>query len=131
MHIVIYYFYQEVIILAKVVQVSMSDQDYEYLAKRAEEKGITVSMFIKQSVLPRREYDEAFERLIKLVDDLKVGEEFSIRELFSNDWKKISKGTRLSLGRCFFQSIDKGQITNVRPLDRKDATHSQMYIKEV
>lgn len=115
--------------MAKVVQVSMSDDDYRYLEKRAKEEGITIPMFIKQMVLPRREYDEAFEKLLKLVDELEEGVEFSIRELFSTEWKNISKGTRLSLGRCYFKSIEKGQVSNVFSLNKKDATHSQMYKK--
>lgn len=115
--------------MGKVVQVSFSDEDFIYISKKAEEDGVTVPMFIKKSVLPRREYDEAFEKLLKRISHLKVGTEFSIREVFSTEWKEISKGTRLSLGRCFYQAIEKGLVTNVKSLDMKDATHSQMYVK--
>lgn len=115
--------------MAKVVQISFSDDDFKYLSKKAEEKGITLPMFIKKSVLPQREYDEAFEKLLLLISKLEPEEEFSIRELFATDWKKISKGTRLSLGRCFFQSVEKGAIKDVKPMNRKDATHCQIYKK--
>ena len=115
--------------MTKVVQVSFSEEDYMYINKVANDKGITVQMLIKQSVLPRREYDEAFEKLIDMISKLEPEEEFTIRELFSTEWKRLTKGTRLSLGRCFFQSIEKGLITNVKPLNKKDSTHSQIYIK--
>jgi hypothetical protein len=115
--------------LAKVIQVSFSDDDFKYLQKMAQEEGITVPMYVKKKVLPRREYDEAFERLLQLISELQPGEEFSIREVFGTQWKTISKGTRLSLGRCFYQSLEKGLVQGVVALDKKDASHSQMYKK--
>lgn len=114
---------------AKVVQISLSEVEYEYLMNKSKEKGITIPMLIKQEVLPKGEYDVVYQKLLDLINPIKSGTQFTIREVFGIEWKEISKGTRLSVGRGFFKSVTGGAITNVKALDYKDSTNTQVYVK--
>ena len=55
---------------AKVVQVSFSEQEYEFLSKQAEKEGLTIPLLIKNQVLPKGDFDKVFGKLKKLVEDL-------------------------------------------------------------
>jgi len=114
---------------AKVVQVSFSEQEYEFLSKQAEIEGLTIPLLIKNRVLPKGDFDKVFDKLKKLVKDLESGKVFTVRDLFGTDWREIEKGMRLSLGRTFYKNVLNGAIGGVEALKYKDSANTQLYKK--
>jgi hypothetical protein len=115
--------------MSKVISISVSDDNYEYLQKKAQQEETSIANYIKLQVLPRKEYDDAYNKMIELINTLEDGTEFSLRELFGPMWKNISKGTKLSLGRIFYNHVVKEKIQNVKALNSTDSQKSQLYIK--
>ena len=115
--------------MAKVIQVSFSDQEFKFLSLQAEKEGVTIPLYIKNRVLPKGEFDEFFEKLIKIVDNLENGKVFTIRDLFGDEWREIEKGMRLSLGRTFNKKVINGATKKVEALPYKDSSNTQLYKK--
>ena len=110
----------------KIVQISFSDSEMTYLTQKAEHEGISVALYIKNSVLLDTEFKKCFEELKTKVARIKVGIKFNIKAVFGTDWTNIEKGVRLALGKAFYTYVHSGSITNVKILD-KDSANTQWY----
>ena len=53
------------------------------------------------------------KRAKDLIDKLEPGEEFTLPDLFGDEWGKIPEGERKGLGREFRKSVEDGKIQGV------------------
>lgn len=114
---------------SKVVQISFSEKEYEYLSNKATVEGLTIPLFIKSIVLSGTEFSKRFNELKKRVQDVPSNNKFSIKSTFGSEWFNVSNGTRLALGRAFYKQVANGTIPGVTLLD-KDSANTQWYQKK-
>lgn len=113
----------------KVVQISLSENEYEYVSEKAANEGLTIPLFIKNVVFSDTEFSKRFNELKRRVQDIPAKNKFSIKSVFGSEWFNISTGTRLTLGRAFYKQVGDGFISNVTVLD-KDSANTQWYQKK-
>ena len=113
---------------SKVVQISLSENEYNYVNEKAANEGLTVPLFIKSVILSDTEFGKRFDELKRRVRDVPVNNKFSIKSVFGSEWFNISTGTRLALGRAFYKQVGSSFISNVTILD-KDSANTQWYRK--
>ena len=109
------------------VQILLTEQQYQELEEKAKEKGLSVPLYIKGAVLQTDEFSTAYEKLIKKVDDIPSGTKFDIKSLFGTEWT-MSRGVKLTLGKTYFNRVEKGYITNVSKIG-KDSSNVMWYVK--
>ncbi|GFZ30341.1 hypothetical protein CSC2_08670 [Clostridium zeae] len=64
------------------------------------------------------------------VSNLKVGEEFLVKDLFKGYvWKRLNKSTRLNLGILFLNEVRNNSSLKVTILE-KTSSNQQVYLKE-
>ena len=114
--------------MPKTYQVYCTDNEAEIIERDAQAAGLTVSQYLKKKALSETEFQRYFDDLLVRVANLPNGTTFTIREVFSTDWTRISKGVRLALGRAFFHRVGADGTTNVRAKG-KDSANTQMYYK--
>ena len=60
------------------------------------------------------------------IDKLPNGSLFELKELFAEvNWKKLSKGERITFGRFFANEVREGRLTKIVPLKRGKNNHSR------
>ena len=114
---------------SKVVQISLSENEYDYVSEKAANEGLTIPLFIKSVVLSYTEFSKRFNELKRRVQDVPANNKFSIKSVFGSEWFNISTGTRLALGRAFYKQVGNGSVSNVTILD-KDSANTQWYQKK-
>lgn len=112
-----------------IIQLSLTQKEYDYLDMEARNKKIDIPILIKEKVFPKSEIDELLNKLIKEINLKQKGDIFTVRDIFGNRWKDIERGTRLSLGRTFNKKVIHGAIENVEVLPYKDSSSTQLYRK--
>ena len=115
--------------MARVIQIPVSDREYEQLAEKANAEGSTIVRYIKDIVIPGNDFQRWFPELLNRVNSLEIETEFNIRAVMATDWVNIPKGIKLSLGRVFYQHVDSGRVANVTPLCM-DSAKTQWYQKK-
>jgi len=118
-----------VIRMAKVIQVTLTDEEYVELEQKALAEGNTINQYLKNLAFPNNDFKRWFPDLLRRVDAMSGGTEFNIRAVMAVDWLVIPRGIRLALGRVFFQHVDAGKIENVTATE-PDSSRVQWYIKE-
>lgn len=117
--------------MSKVIQIRFSESELEFLTNKAEEKGLTVPIYIKGVVLSETEFNTKFDELKRRVKNIPAGTSFSIKAVFGIEWAGISKGVRLALGKAFFSYIDAGNEDRIEIIPEKDSANTQWYkVKE-
>lgn len=109
------------------VQILFTDDEYTSLEEEAVKHGLTVPLYIKGQVLKDNEFSQSYRQLIKKVSGLPSGTQFNIRSLFGVDWT-MSRGTKLTLGKTYYNRVQDGTITNVEPMG-KDSSNVMWYQK--
>jgi hypothetical protein len=101
------------IVLEKVnVQLLLTQEEYESLKKNADKQGLTVPCYIKSVVLEDDYFYGFYKKLLDKVEQLPSGTKFNIKALFGVEWT-MPKGIKLTLGRTYFNRVNKGIIDNV------------------
>ena len=110
------------------IQLLVSNEEYEWLKERADEKNMTVSFYARELLFEgRNNLAVYYNELLKKVEELNTGIEFTIKELFGVDWR-MDRGIKLRLGRMFNEQVQNGVIKNVK-LIRKDSSNTKHYKK--
>ena len=61
-------------------------------------------------------YAQYIQQAIGLIANLKPGVKFTLPELFGNAWNNMPK---LGFGKEFKKQVDAGNISGVKPIDKK------------
>jgi len=115
--------------MGKVVQLSLTDKEYENLEQRAGKEGVSVPFYIKSIILEDTEFQKWFKDLLSRVAQIPKGD-FNLKSVFGiADWSSIPKGVRLALGRAFYNHVVANKIPDVIATE-KDSANTQWYRKE-
>ncbi len=110
------------------IQLLVSDEEYEWIKEKADKKNMTVSLYVRGLLFEGRNNLAAYyNELLKKVDELDVGTEFTIKELFGVNWR-MDRGIKLRLGRMFNEQVQNKVIKNVKPMN-KDSSNAKHYKK--
>jgi hypothetical protein len=97
----------------KTISIGFSNEEFSKILKSAQSEGLSISQYIKSKII-LNEFNEKYSDLIQKVLNLEPNEEFSIKDLWgSNEWDKISRGVKLSLGKHFYKNVKAGNINDV------------------
>lgn len=99
------------------VQLLLTQEEYASIKKNADKQGLTVPCYIKSQVLEKEWFFEFYKQLLDNVDKLPSGTKFNIKSLFGVEWT-MPKGIKLTLGRTYFNRVNKGIIDNVTATGR-------------
>ncbi len=64
-------------------------------------------------------YAILIQQAIGLIAKLKLGDIFTLPELFGKAWNNIPKADRLGFGKEFKKQVDAGNIQNAKPIGKK------------
>lgn len=110
------------------IQLLVSDEEYEWIKEKADKKNMTVSLYVREQLFEGRNNLAAYySELLKKVEELDAGIEFTIKELFGVDWR-MDRGIKLRLGRMFNEQVQNGVVKNVK-LMKKDSSNAKHYKK--
>lgn len=110
----------------KNLQVLLSDEEYAGLEKQAAQKGMPTSVYIRSLLLGEAdEFSNAYIETIARVTALTPGTKFNLKSLFGTDWTQ-SRGTKLTLGRTFYEMVRSDAISMVKVLG-KDSSNIMQY----
>ena len=108
------------------LQVLLSEEEYKGLEKRAETEGLPLSVYVRSLLLgDEDEFSTAYKEAIARVTALAPGTEFNLKSLFGTDWTQ-SRGTKLTLGRTFYEVVRSGTVLTVKALG-KDSSNIMQY----
>lgn len=110
------------------ISITLTDAEYRMAERKAAEKGITISQYVKQYPIISDEFETRFEYLKENAVSFSPGVKFTVMSIFE-DWKDIERGTKLSLGRTFFHLVRRGGLKPVKPAG-KNTSNVQLYIIE-
>jgi hypothetical protein len=97
----------------RTISIGFTDEEYTKILKSAQSERISISQYIKAKVI-LNEFSEKYKDLIKKALKIEPGLEFSVKDIFGYDeWGKISRGVKLSLGKHFYKNVKNGNINNV------------------
>ena len=97
----------------KTVTLSFTANEYSSIAEHAEKEGLSVSQYIKSRIIPN-EVGEKYSELIQKIKNYKSNAEFCLRDLWDPDeWEKIPKGVKLSIGKYFYKNVTEEKVKNV------------------
>ena len=120
--------------MSKVVNVTLTEEEYKFVEKAAEEKGLTISQYVKRFPIGDDEFSRHYEFLLEKVNEQDPDVPFTVMSIFGKNWEKIDKGIRLSLGRNFFHLVKRslkgnGDLKNIHPAG-KNIYNVQLYVRK-
>lgn len=116
--------------MAKRVQFVLTDNEYEQLKKIVAQKGVTISKYVKDKVIPKKDsfefvWNEFLEKLEKYPSET----EFNVSQILSLErWNTLDKSTKLSIARLFNKNVANGDYKNITLIGRSSSNVS-MYKK--
>jgi len=97
----------------KTIFIYLTLPEFSKVKELADAEGVSISQYIKTQIIPN-EFNLKYKELLKKVDELKSGEEFTIKKLWNTDeWESITRGVKLSLGKHFYRNVETNNIKNV------------------
>lgn len=112
--------------MSNQVVVTLTDKEFAEVEKLAKEKGLSISQYVKRYPITDDDFDCRYDFLQKEAVKQPVNTPFTVMSLF-DDWNEISRGVKLSLGRCFYHLVKGGKLPNVEPVG-KNSSSVQLYI---
>jgi hypothetical protein len=98
----------------KTISIGFTNDEYSKILKLAQDEGISISQYIKSKIIPN-EFNEKYKELMQKALKRESNTVFTIKELWEPDeWEKISRGVKLSLGKHFYKNVEAKNINNVR-----------------
>ncbi|MBP1920312.1 DUF1413 domain-containing protein [Youngiibacter multivorans] len=104
---------------SKVIQVTFTEYEFQHLTKKADEEGLTLSLYIKSKVLDDTEFKNRFADLLKRVNGIPDGTKFNVKAVFGIEWAGIDKGVRLALGKAFYNYVVSGKLPKIEEIQGK------------
>lgn len=116
--------------MSVTVSVTLTDKEYADVKIKAEEKGLSVSQYVKRFPIAGVEFDERYDYLKRQAMQQPIGIPFTVMSLFP-DWDDIPRGVKLSLGRNFYHLVKRndGDVKAIKPAG-KNSSNVQLYLRE-
>jgi hypothetical protein len=100
----------------KIISFGVTFEEYKTIESEAKDAGMSISMFCKSKIINTM-FNKYYQVLLRKVNELSANKylKFAISDLFEDrQWKMIPKGIRLSIGKQFFNMVNKKLIKNVK-----------------
>ncbi len=104
--------------MSKSIQILFSNEEIEELKAKAALEELSIVSYIRSIVLTKDDYGSCYKKLKEKVNTLPSGTRFNIKSLFGIEWLSISTGVKLNLGKTYFNRVNEGIITDVKPIGR-------------
>lgn len=100
--------------IAKNLVIILSDNEYDYIHKKAAEKGISASKYARDIIFPEEDtFESNWNYLLNRLENYPVGADFDISIIMVPElWKSYDRSTKLSLVRTLSRKIADGSIDN-------------------
>ncbi|WP_241773330.1 single-stranded DNA-binding protein [Bacillus sp. LL01] len=73
---------------------------------------------------------DCLNRAIREIPNLKIGEEFLIKDLFKGyEWNRLGIGERRTLGSLFLNEVKNGTLKSIVIVAKKSSANQQLYMK--
>lgn len=117
--------------MAKRVQFVLTDEEYEELKKIVEEKGVTISKYIKDCVMPKEDsFESVWNEFLSKLEKYPENVEFNVAQIMSFErWKSLDRSTKLSVARLFNRKVMSKELENIKLIGRSGSNVS-IYMKE-
>lgn len=109
--------------LSRNLVIILTDEEYETVHKRAEEKGISASKYARDLIFPTEDnFETKWNDLLDRINTYPSSAEFDVSMLMGRDlWNTYDRSTKLSLARTLSRKINDGTIKNVVPVGRSSS----------
>lgn len=114
----------------KTIRVSMDDADFHKLHQKAKKSGLNSSALylLSQAGFSANDSTKAatfVRKALKRAKNQALNESFKVKDLLSAEWKGLSKGVRLRIGKQFREEVGSGK--HKVKLARKSSANHQLY----
>lgn len=98
----------------KTISIGFTNEEYSKILKLSKNEGMSIAQYIKSIITPN-EFNEEYKNLLQKVINLKPNTVFTVKDLWESDeWDKISRGVKISLGKHFYKNVAEKNIDNIR-----------------
>jgi phosphatidylserine/phosphatidylglycerophosphate/cardiolipin synthase-like enzyme len=98
----------------RTISIGFTNKEYSDILKSAKDEGVSISQYIKSKIIPN-EFNEKYKVLVQKVSEIKPNTVFTVKDLWKfEEWDKISKGVKLSLGKHFYKNVVTDNIKKVQ-----------------
>lgn len=112
----------------KNIQVLLNEDEYTVIETKAKEAGQPIPVYVRSRLLgDENELSAAYAEALRRVEALAPGTAFDLKTLFGTDWT-MSRGTKLTLGKTFYEMVKDGVIRTARP-EKKNSSNIMQYTR--
>lgn len=106
--------------MAKRVQFVLTDDEYEQLKKIVAQKGVTISKYVKDKVIPREDsFEMVWNEFSQKLEKYPSNTEFNVAQIMTQErWQTLDKSTKLSLARLFNKKVTSGIYNKIKLIGR-------------
>lgn len=118
--------------MSKILKITLSDENYAGLIKRAKEADMNLNDFILQTLCPETETKIGItpQFAVALVLSTRSrGDRFTLPELFGDQWNNIPKGYSGVFGRQFYKLITEEHSDEIRFTESYNKKRQAIYEK--
>lgn len=115
---------------SEVLKVRLSKELLDQLKDSAIRNNMTMSDYVKFKLFNDSGscISGYYHSAVDVIKELKVGQQFTIPQLFGPSWNEIPRSVKLALGRYFVSQVDKGILSHVQRR-QKTSSNTQIYEK--
>lgn len=112
--------------MAKRVQFVLTDAEYEQLQAIVADKGVTISKYVKDKVMPKEDsFELVWNEFSEKLENYPVQTEFNVAQILTDErWSELDKSTKLSIARLFNKNVSNGEYKNVVYIGRSSSNVS-------
>lgn len=116
--------------MAKRVQFVLTDDEYEQLKAIVAQKGVTISKYVKDKVMPKEDsFELVWNEFSEKLEKYPAQTEFCVAQILSYErWDTLDKSTKLSIARLFNKNVTNGEYKNIIFIGRS-STNVSLYKK--
>ncbi len=89
------------------VQFVLTDKEYEQLKKLVQEKGVSISKYVKDKVIPREDsFERIWEEFLEKLKLFPINAEFDVSKIMTQQrWDTLDRSSKLSVARLFNKKV--------------------------
>ncbi len=109
--------------MSRNLVIVLSDDEYDYIHKKAAEKGISASKYARDLIFPTEDsFENKWNFLLNRLENYPSGADFDISIIMGPEvWKSYDRSTKLSLARTLSRKIADNSIDNVTVVGRSSS----------
>lgn len=112
--------------MSKRVQFVLTDDEYEQLKKVVAQKGVTISKYVKDKVIPKKDsFELVWNEFLEKLEEYPSNIEFNVAQVITlKRWNELDKSTKLSIARLFNKNVATGLYKNISLIGRSPSNVS-------